>query len=135
MTDEQEQSEKSEDIKQSEEADKKVKALEDDLPENLEDWPDDAAKYKTFGGPEGETSYEEGATSELGESEVRHHEDGSVTVKGEKVDNPDDYKGEPIPGGPTDPNAAKLSGERNLADEARSGLDDDEDDKDKDGED
>ena len=95
-------------------------------PRTIEDWPDDEAKYKTFGGPEGDSSYEEGATSKLGESEVRHHEDGSVTVKGEKVDNPDDYKGDPIPGGPTDPNAASISGERNLADEERKGLDDDE---------
>jgi hypothetical protein len=28
-----------------------------------------------------------------------------VTVDGEEVDNPDDYKGEPIPGGPSDPDA------------------------------
>jgi hypothetical protein len=108
------------------EAEEKVKALEEDPPENIEDWPDDDAKYKTFGGPEGETSYEDGATASLGKSGVRHHEDGSVSVEGEKVDNPEDYKGDPIPGGPTDPNAAKLSGERNLADEERSGLDDDE---------
>ena len=108
------------------EAEEKVKALEEDPPENLEDWPDDDAKYKTFGGPEGESSYEEGATSNLGKSGVRHHDDGSVSVEGEKVDNPDDYKGDPIPGGPTDPDAAKLSGERNLADEERSGLDDDD---------
>ena len=94
---------RTEDQKQSEEAQAKVDALEDDPPEKIEDWPDDDAKYKTFGGPEGETSYEEGATAKLGESEVRHHEDGSVTVKGEKVDNPDEYKGDPIPGGPTDP--------------------------------
>ena len=109
------------------EAEEKVKALEDDPPENIEDWPDDAAKYKTFGGPETDSSYEESATAKLGESEVRHHEDGSVSVKGEKVDNPEDYKGDPIPGGPTDPNAAKLSGEKNLVDEERSGLDEDED--------
>jgi hypothetical protein len=36
---------------------------------------------------------------------VRHHEDGSVTVSGEEADNPDEYKSEPIPGGPTDPDA------------------------------
>jgi len=119
---EQEQQDKNAD----QEATDKVKALEDDPPENLEDWPDDAAKYKTFGGPEAESSYEEGATSSLGESEVRHHDDGSVSVKGEKVDNPEEYKGDPIPGGPTDPNAAKLSGEKNLVDEERSGLDDDD---------
>jgi hypothetical protein len=118
---------RTEDQKQSEEAQAKVDALEEDPPEKIEDWPDDDAKYKTFGGPEGDTSYEEGATAKLGESEVRHHDDGSVTVKGEKVDNPDEYKGDPIPGGPTDPNAASISGERNLADEERSGLDDDED--------
>ena len=83
----------------------KVESLEDDPPKDLKDWPDDEAKYKTFGGPEGETSYEEGPTSDLGPSGVRHHDDGSVSVDGEKVDNPDDYKGEPIPGGPSDPDA------------------------------
>ena len=118
-----------EDQKQSEEAQAKVDALEDDPPERIEDWPDDEAKYKTFGGPEGDTTYEEGPTAKLGESEVRHHEDGSVTVHGEEVENPDEYKGDPIPGGPTDPNAAKISGEPNLADEDRQGLDQDEGDK------
>ena len=117
---------RTEEQKESEEAQAKVDALEEDPPEKIEDWPDDEAKYKTFGGPEGDSTYEEGATAKLGESEVRHHDDGSVTVKGEKVDNPDDYKGDPIPGGPTDPNAASISGERNLADEERKGLDDDE---------
>lgn len=118
-----EQSQKSKDEQASEEAQAKVDALEDDPPQDLEDWPDDEAKYKTFGGPEGNTSYDEGATAKLGESDVRHHEDGSVTVGGEKVDNPDEYKGDPIPGGPTDPNTPKISGERNLADEERTGLD------------
>jgi hypothetical protein len=28
------------------------------------------------------------------------------------VDNPKDYKGTPIPGGPTDPNTPQLAGER-----------------------
>jgi hypothetical protein len=83
----------------------KIKDLEDDPPENLEDWPDDAAKYETFGGPEGEHSYDEGPEAKLGPSDVRHHEDGKVTVEGEEADNPDDYKGEPIPGGPTDPDS------------------------------
>jgi hypothetical protein len=92
------------------EAEKEVAALEDDPPQNLEDWPDGDAKYKTFGGPEAESSYAEGATEKLGQSGVRHHEDGSVSVDGEKVDNPDDYKGDPIPGGPTDPEAADPEG-------------------------
>ena len=121
-----EDQETSEETNPDQRAEEKVKALEDDPPKDLEDWPDDEAKYKTFGGPEGDTSYEEGPTASLGESEVRHHEDGSVSVHGEKVDNPEEYKGDPIPGGPTDPNAAKLSGERNLADEERSGLDEDD---------
>ena len=47
----------------------------------------------------------------LGPSGVRHHEDGSVTVDGEEVDNPDEFKGDPIPGGPTDPNATGVPGE------------------------
>jgi hypothetical protein len=88
-----------------EEAKQEVEALEDDPPKDLEDWPKGKAKYETFGGPEHETSYEEAATSKLGPAEVRHREDGSVEVGGEEVDNPDDYKGEPIPGGPTDPDA------------------------------
>ena len=47
---------------------------------------------------------------------MRHHEDGSVSVDGEKVDNPDEYKGEPIPGGPTDPNAPGIPGEEKTDD-------------------
>ena len=96
---------------ENQEAKEQVRALEDDPPENLDDWPDGAAKYETFGGPEGDSAYEEGPTSELGPSGVRHHEDGSVTVDGEPVDNPDDYKGDPIPGGPTDPDAQSPVGE------------------------
>ena len=60
------------------------------------------SEYETFGGPEGDHSYDEGPEAKLGDSDVRHHEDGSVTVEGEKVDDPDEFKSEPIPGGPTD---------------------------------
>ena len=95
---------------ENEEAKEEVRQLEEDPPQDLEEWPDGAAKYETFGGPEGESPYEESPTAKLGPSGVRHHEDGSVTVDGEKVDNPEDYKGEPIPGGPTDPDAMRLSG-------------------------
>jgi hypothetical protein len=87
-------------------AKEKIKELEQDPPEKLEEWPDDEAKYETFGGPEGEHSYDEGPEAQLGKSDVRHHEDGSVTVEGEEVDDPDEFKGEPIPGGPTDEGAA-----------------------------
>ncbi len=104
-------------------AEEKVAALEDDPPKNLEDWPDDEAKYKTFGGPDGDTGYDEGPTANLGASNVRHHEDGSVTVDGEKVDDPDEYKGDPIPGGPTDPNTPKISGEQDLTEEGSNKKD------------
>src|SRR3954447_9342651 len=90
-----------------EQARDKVKELEEgDPPKDLEDWPDDAAKYETFGGPEGEHGYHEGPEEEkLGPSSLRHGEDGSVSIAGDEVDDPDEYKGDPIPGGPTDPDA------------------------------
>jgi hypothetical protein len=92
-----------------EQARDKVKEMEEgEPPKDLEDWPDDAAKYETFGGPEGEHGYHEGPEEEkLGPSSLRHKEDGGVTVKGEEVDDPDEYKSDPIPGGPTDPDAAQ----------------------------
>jgi hypothetical protein len=82
-----------------------MQKLEEDPPKNLEDWPDDENKYQTFGGPEGDHGYEEGPEAKLGPSGLRHHEDGSVTIDGDEVDDPGEYKGDPIPGGPTDPNA------------------------------
>ncbi len=97
--------------KQAEEAKEKVKALEDEPPEKLEDWPDDDAKYETFGGPEGEHGYHEGPEQKLGPSSLRHHEGGEVEIEGEKVDEPDKFKSDPIPGGPTDPNAPSATGE------------------------
>jgi hypothetical protein len=104
-----EQSDESRKAQQKEEereaAKEKMKEIEEDPPEDLEDWPDDAAKYETFGGPEGEHSYEEGPETKLGPSSLRHHESGAVTIEGEEVDDPDDYKSEPIPGGPTDEDA------------------------------
>ena len=94
------------------EAKQEMEQLEDDPPEKLEDWPADEAKYETFGGAEGRHTYQEGPEEKLGPSGVRHHEDGSVSIDGEKVDNPDEYKGDPIPGGPTDPNAQAVAGEK-----------------------
>ena len=90
--------------KEREEATEQVQTMEEDPPSDIEEWPSDKAKYITFGGAEGDAGYDEAATRNLGPSEVRHHEDGSVTVEGEEVDDPDEYKGDPIPGGPTDPN-------------------------------
>lgn len=67
---------------------------QDELPSDLKEWPDGKAKYMTFDNDSGE-AYGEGLTEKLGPAVV-HHDDGSVSIKGEKVDNPEDYKGEPI---------------------------------------
>jgi hypothetical protein len=95
-------------------AHEKVAALEDDPPKDLEDWPDDEAKYVTFGGGEGDHGYDEGPEKNLGPSSVKRFEDGSVEVDGEKVDNPDDYKMESIRGNsdhPADQAEASEKGE------------------------
>src|ERR671911_151830 len=90
---------------EQDEAKREMEGLEEgDPPKNLEDWPS--------GGPEGPHTYQEGPEEKLGPSGVRHHEDGSVTIDGEPVDNPDEFKGDPIPGGPTDPNSPDVAGER-----------------------
>ena len=108
--------------KEAEEKHEKAKAtmekLEEDPPEKLEDWPADEAKYETFGG--GDSIYDEKHEEALGEHSVRHHDDGSVEVKGEKAEDPGEYKGEPIPGGPTDPEAPALSGEEDASDDGSS---------------
>jgi hypothetical protein len=89
-----------------EQAKQEMSELEEgEPPKDLADWPGGKAKYLTYGGPDGGESYDDGATSKLGPSSLRHHEDGSVTIEGEEVDDPDQYKGEPIPGGPTDEDA------------------------------
>ena len=83
---------------ETEQAEKEMQELEnsDDLPQEPSDWPSGPAKYETFGGGEGDHGYEEGPEKNLGPSGLRRHEDGSITIDGKKVDNPDDYKGEPI---------------------------------------
>jgi hypothetical protein len=115
-----------------EDAKKEVKDLEEDPPEKLEDWPTGRAKYETFGGPDGESPYNDSATAKLGPSDLRYHEDGTVTQGGEEVDNPEEFKGDPIPGGPTDPDAPDISGEeqeeRKDQDGSSSGDEDETDD-------
>jgi hypothetical protein len=114
--------------------------IEEDPPEKLEDWPDDAAKYETFGGPEGEHSYEEGPEVKLGPSSLRHKEGGGVAIEGEDVDDADKYKGDPIPGGPTDPDAPqdlttqKIRRDQGRELESEKGDDGDGGDGDDDGE-
>jgi hypothetical protein len=124
---------------QEDEAIETVKQLEEDPPDKLEDWPDDKAKYQTFGGAEGDESYEESVTSKLGPSSLRHRDDGSVEIEGETVDDPEKYKGDPIPGGPTDPavSDSRAYGEPDLTDETSvdvEGKDDGDSDGESDGE-
>jgi hypothetical protein len=109
--------EKTEHQQKMEEAKEEIQQLEEDPPEKLEDWPDGQAKYETFGGAEGDHSYAEGPETNLGPDSVRHHDDGSVEVGGEEVDDPDEFKGEPIPGGPTDPDSKDNPDAQRLADD------------------
>ena len=120
-----------------EEAKETMKKLEEEgAPDNLEDWPSDKAKYETFGGPEGEHSYHEGPEEEqLGPSSLRHHEDGNVTIAGDEVDDPDEYKSDPIPGGPTDeesndPSAGGAGDDDDEGDDSDSDSDDSEEKED-----
>ena len=95
----------SSDEREHEQAAQRLKefSAQDELPNDPSEWPDGKARFKTFG--DESEPYGEGDTEKLGPSDVVHHPDGSVTVGGEEAENPDDYKGEPIPGGPTDPSA------------------------------
>jgi hypothetical protein len=82
---------------ESEKAKEEMKALEEgDLPDDIDGWPTGPAKYETFGVDD--AAYGDGATEKLGPPNLARHADGSVTIDGKKVDNPDDYKGEPIAG-------------------------------------
>ena len=78
------------------EVEAEMQRVEEDPPKDLADWPGGKAKYKTFGGAEGESGYGEGPTEKLGPADLQHHPDGTVTIEGEEVDNPEDYKGERI---------------------------------------
>src|SRR3954463_2141108 len=105
-----------------------MEEIEQNPPDKLEDWPDDEAKYETFGSSEDQSGYDEHHEEALGEHSVRHHDDGKVEVKGEEVDNPGEYKGDPIPGGPTDPEAPAMPGEEKNADETSGETKDEETD-------
>ena len=118
---------------EDDEAKEEMKRIEEDPPENLEDWPQGKAKYETYGGPEGTHSYHEGPEQKLGPSSLRHHEGGEVSIEGDKVDDPDEYKGDPIPGGPTDPDAPDQPGERDL-EQGREGAEDSGDSESEDSE-
>lgn len=93
--------------KENEDAREEMTRLEeaDEVPSDLKEWPEGRAKHLTFGSA-GDEAYGEGATGKLGPATVEHHEDGSVSVDGEKVDDPESYKGEPIP----DPRETSIPG-------------------------
>ena len=111
-----------------EEAKETMQKLEEEgAPDNIEDWPSDKAKYETFGGPEGTHSYHEGPEEEkLGPSSLRHGEDGGVAIAGEEVDDPDEYKSDPIPGGPTDEQSNDPSAGGEGDDDSDDGADESE---------
>ena len=91
--------------KENEQAAEEMRELEaGDPPTSLDDWPDGPAKYLTYGSGEDE-AYGAGVTGKLGPANLERNGDGSIVIDGEKVDNPEDYKAEPLEGGPTDPNA------------------------------
>jgi hypothetical protein len=118
-----EQASKDEDDNARREMDRLANA--DELPSDLSEWPAGKAKFLTLGGSEDPDRYGEGATSELGPAEVVHHAGGGVSVGGEQVDNPEDFKGEPIPGGPTDPNTPAIAGEHKQGDSSEDAGDGD----------
>src|SRR3954447_23722185 len=82
----------------------------DEVPSDPKEWPDGRPSSRPYD-KGGEEPFGEGKTAKLGPGSVVHHEDGSVTVNGEKVDDPSQFKGDPIPGGPTDPTAERVEGE------------------------
>jgi hypothetical protein len=107
--------------KEVEEAKQELHDLEEgDPPEDLEDWPSGRAKYLTYGGPEGTAGYDEGATAKLGPSSLEHHEDGSVTIEGEEVDDPGEYKSD-------EPVRSEVDVEVNATDEPQESPDKDRD--------
>lgn len=71
---------------------------QDEVPRDPRDWPKGTMSHLTFG-TKGDRAYGDGPTGMLSPAEVVHHDDGSVSVGGELVDNPERYKGEPITGG------------------------------------
>jgi hypothetical protein len=88
--------------RENEHAAEEMRALEGGVaPTKLSDWPSGPAKYLTYGNDDDEV-YGVGVTAKLGPANLERFGDGSVEIDGENVDNPDDYKGEPIAGGPTD---------------------------------
>ena len=91
-------------LRENEDAAEVMRVLEiGEPPMDLKDWPSGPAKYLTYGSNAENEIYGEGLTANLGPANLRRFADGSIAIDGEQVDNPDDYRGEPLLGGPTDP--------------------------------
>jgi hypothetical protein len=98
-----------------EEAKEEMSALEEgDPPADLDEWPSGRAKYLTYGGPEGTAGYDEGPTRKLGPSSLEHHEDGRVTIEGDEVDDPEEFKSD-------EPVRSEVDIEVNATDEPQEG--------------
>ena len=111
-----------------EDAKEEVKELEENPPEKLEDWPTGRAKYDDVRRSRARDLLRRGGHRQarsLGRPLPRGR---TVTKDGEEVDNPDEFNGEPIPGGPTDPNSPSVAGEKDYTDSNEA--DDSEDAKD-----
>jgi len=81
----------------------KVKELEKDPPKNLEGLAQRSRKVRHVRRARGRALLRGGPRVQA--RPVRpegHNRDGSVEIDGEEVDDPSKYKGDPIPGGPTD---------------------------------
>jgi hypothetical protein len=93
----------------------------DEVPRDPRDWPKGKLSYLTYGNA-GDDRYGDGATAKLGPAEVKHHDDGSVSVGGKIVDDPSKYKGKPITGGIIDQLTKHAERNKQLReDEERSG--------------
>ncbi len=88
--------------RENEDAIEEMRKLEaGEAPTDLDDWPDGAAKYLTYGNEEDEV-YGVGVTAKLGPANLARFTDGSIAIDGKKVDDPENFKGKPLAGGPTD---------------------------------
>ena len=91
-----------------------MRELEENPPKDLEDWPDDERKYETFGGREGDHSVRRGPRAQartLRASSTTATARSPSTASRSTI--PTSLKGDPIPGGPTDPDAGRPEAERN----------------------
>ena len=93
---------------------------QDEVPRDPRDWPKGTQSHLTFGNKSDE-AYGTGPTSMLSPAEVVHHDDGSVSVGGELVDDPEKYKGKPITGGILDQISEHVERNKQLREQEEGG--------------